>query len=130
MNNDTQAQSAGKRKYPKVLLTLTSIYAGLYVILLLSFFLFEDPDYGNITLETIIIGIAFILFLIGYYFSWKNHLVAGILFLLWWGIMWYLGLFVAETDKGVGVVMGVPMFVIGILFIVYWYRRRIQTTSS
>jgi hypothetical protein len=71
-----------------------------------------------------------IVFLIGYYFSWKNELIGGIIFIIWWGIMWYLGLFVAERDKGAGVVMGVPMFIIGILFIVYWYRRDVKTAKK
>jgi len=44
--------------------------------------------------------------------------------------MWYLGLFVAVRDKGAGVVMGVPMFIIGILFIVFWYRRDVRTAKK
>ena len=41
-----------------------------------------------------------------------------------------MGLVLAETDRGVAVVMGVPMFVIGVLFIVSSYRRRLKTTNS
>jgi hypothetical protein len=37
--------------------------------------------------------------------------------------MWYLGLFIAEHDKGAGVAMGIPLFIIAILFIVFWYRN-------
>jgi hypothetical protein len=130
MDNDTKSLSNGKKKHPKVLLILTSIYGGLYVILILSFLLFEDPNFNNTNLEGIIVGLAIIVFLIGYYYSWNNELIGGIIFIFWWGIMWYLGLFVAERDKGAGVVMGVPMFIIGILFIVYWYRRRLRTNNN
>jgi len=38
--------------------------------------------------------------------------------------MWYLGLSIAEHDKGASVVMGLPMFIVGILFIVLRYRSR------
>ena len=129
MQNDSESQSNGGKKYPKVLLTLTTIYGVIYVSLILSFLIFENPS-SKITLEAIIIGIAIIIFCIGYYYSWKNEMIAGTIFIFWWCIMWYLGLFVAERDKGAGVVMGVPMFIIGILFIVYWYRKRIRANNS
>lgn len=123
-------QSNEKRKHPKVLRILTTIYGTLYAILILSFLLFENPDFTSLNLEGIIVTLAIIVFFIGYYFSWKNELIGGIIFIFWWGIMWYLGLFVAERDKGAGVVMGVPMFIIGILFIVYWYRTGTKTANK
>jgi membrane protease YdiL (CAAX protease family) len=130
MDNDAKSPTNEKKKHPKVLLILTTIYGALYIILLLSFLLFENPDFNNINLEAIMVSLAFVVFFIGYYYSWKNELIAGLLFIFWWGIMWYLGLFVAERDKGAGVVMGVPMFIIAILFVVYWYRRDIKTTNK
>jgi hypothetical protein len=57
-------------------------------------------------------------------------LTAGIIFIFWWGIMWYIALFVAEKDRGAGVVMGFPMFIIGVLFIVYWYKKRAITNNN
>ena len=130
MKDGSESQSSGKKKHPKVLRILTTIYGIMYLVLILSFLLFENPDFNNITLEGIIVSLAFIVFLIGYYYSWKNEMIAGTIFIFWWGIMWYLGLFVAERDKGAGVVMGVPLFIIGILFIVYWYRQRARTDNS
>ena len=130
MDNDSKSQSRGTKKHPKVLLILTTIYGLLYIILFLSFQLFENPDFSNINLDVIIVTLAFIVFLIGYYFSWKNEMIGGIIFIFWWGIMWYLGLFVVERDKGAGVVMGVPMFIIGILFIIFWYRKDAKTANK
>jgi hypothetical protein len=119
MKNDSEHQSNGKKKHSKVLLTLTTIYGILYLIFVITSF-FEGPyDF-----ERIIVYLAFIIFLVGYYYSWRNEMIAGIVFILWWGIMWYLGLFIAEHDRGAGVVMGVPLFIIGILFIVSWYGKR------
>ena len=123
MQNDSDSQSHGKKKHLPILLVLTTLYAVLYIALLLSFLLFENPK-SELTMEGLVVGVAFVVFLAGYYSAWKSELVAGILFVLWWGIMWCLGLFIAETDRGAGVVMGLPMFILGILFIVAGYRKQ------
>lgn len=129
MENNSGSVSKGKKKHPKILLTITTIYGILYVALIFSYLIFENSK-SEITLEGIIVSFAFIFFLIGYYYSWKNQLIAGIIFILWWGIMWYLTLFVVDTDKGVGVVMGIPLFVIGILFLVNWKRTMARTDNN
>ena len=49
--------------------------------------------------------------------SLKKEGLAGLLFIFWWIGMWCLTLFVVEIDRGAGVVMGFPLFVLGILFI-------------
>jgi len=112
-------------KHSRVLLTITTILGILYLIFIIDNFISEPYN-----LESIIVNLAFIIFLVGYYYSWKNEMIAGIVFIFWWGIMWYLGLFIAEHDRGDGVAMGVPIFIIGILFIVSWYRRRARTTNN
>ena len=127
--NNSELKSKGKQKRPKILLTIATIYAVLYAALIISYIFFEDSS-SEITPEGIINTLAFIVFYMGYYYSWKNELIAGIIFVFWWIIMWYLALFVAETDKGVGVVMGVPLFIVAILFIVFWYRKRLRTKNS
>ena len=129
MENDSGKGWKGKKKYQKILLTITTVYGILYLALILSLILLENPKF-ELNLEGIIVTFAFIVFLIGYYYSWKNQFVAGIIFIFWWGIMWYLALFVAETDKGAGVVMGFPLFIVAILFIVFWYRNRVKINSN
>lgn len=125
MNNNTDSKTEGKRKYPKLLLILTSVFALLYLVFIAANFI--QPGNNNpYDPENIIVNLAFIIFLIGFYFSWKNELIAGIIFIFWWGVMWYLGLFIAAHDKGAGAVMGIPVFIFGILFIVSWYRKRIK----
>jgi hypothetical protein len=124
MKNDSELKSKGKKKRPTVLLTFTTIYAILYAALILSYLFFEDSTSLEMTTEGIIVTLAFVIFYAGYYYSWKNELIAGIIFIFWWAIMWYLALFVAETDRGAGVVMGIPVIIFGILFIVNWYRKR------
>jgi len=112
-----------EKKRSKILLTLTTIYSILYAAMIVGFLITETPI-KEITFEGVLVSIAALIFFIGYYYSWKNELIAGIIFIFWWGIMWYIGLFVAVTDRGAGVVMGVPIFVIGVLFIVFRYRKQ------
>jgi len=94
----------------------------IYGLLYLAFIATED--FGTNGSEPRVVMLLFFLFLIGYAVVWLNEGLGGLVFVLWWGGMWYLGLYVAQTDRGAGVVMGVPLFVLGILFIISWYRRR------
>jgi hypothetical protein len=124
MKNGFDSPSNVKKKSSPVLLSITTVFGILYVMLIIS-----ELISGPYNLEYIVVNMAFLVFLVGYYFTWKNEMIAGIIFIFWWGIMWYLGLFIAEHDKGVGVVMGVPLFIVGILFIVSW-RRKKQRSSN
>jgi hypothetical protein len=125
MENNSESRSSLKNRGSRVLRTLTTVYGALYLALVISSF-FETPDDAGMT----IVYAAFLVFLVGYYYTWRNELIAGIIFVLWWGIMWYLGLFVAEEDRGAGVVMGAPLFVLGIGFIVSWYLQKRRAVST
>jgi hypothetical protein len=118
MRSSSESYSKGEEKHSKVLLTLTTIFGILYIIFITGNFI-SKPYH----LESTVVNLAFIIFLAGYYYSWKNELIAGIIFNIWWGIMWLLELFIAEHDKGAGVAMRIPLFIIGILFIVSGYRN-------
>ena len=122
MKNYSESPQTKKRKFPTTLQILTSIYALLYLIFIIDNFL-PAKDFNPYDLENIIIKLLFVLFLVGYYLSWKNEGWAGLIFIFWWIGMWCLALFVVETDRGAGVVMGLPLFVLAILFMVSWYRK-------
>ena len=123
MDKIDKTSFTARSKLSRTLLVLISVYAALYAAALIGY-LFEPKAFSEISYEGIIVFLALILFLIGFYISWKNERTAGIIFIIWWGIMWYLGLFIAETDKGAGVVIGFPVFVIGVLFLVSWYKSK------
>jgi hypothetical protein len=55
---------------------------------------------------------------------WKNEIHGGLIFILWWIGMWYVGFIHSETDRGVAVVMGLPLFVLAILHIISGYRSK------
>jgi hypothetical protein len=125
MKDDTDSLSEVEKKHPKVLLTIITIFGVLYFILIISYYVDGFIDGFKVyNLEIVITNLAFIVFLIGYYFCWKNELIAGIIFIFWWGIMWILGLFIAEQDRGSGVVMGLPFFILGVILIIFWYGNK------
>jgi hypothetical protein len=118
-----------KKKKKSVLQMLLILYGLLYLLFIIGNF-FPIDNYDPYTLENIVVNLSFVLFLTGYYMVWKNEGVAGILFIFWWVVMWCLALFIAEHDRGAGVVMGVPLFVLGILFIISWYRKKGKQTTA
>ena len=114
-------QESGRKprnRRSELLLVLTSIYGLLYLLFLAS------GSYGSGGSEPIVVKLLFLLFLAGYAVVWLDERIGGVVFVLWWAGMWYLGLFVSLEDRGNAVVLGAPLFVLGILFIVSWYRRR------
>lgn len=102
----------------KTLKVLTSIYGILYVLLIIS------GQYGDSRYEPLVVHILFAVFLVGYFTIWKNEVYGGLIFVLWWIGTWYLGLYIVEQDRGAAVVMGIPLFVLAILFLVSGYRKR------
>ena len=124
----TAGNSHQKKKiFPTVLHLLTFIYGLLYLIFFVGSFLpseindFIDEPFN---LEGILVKLLFVVFLIGFFISWKKEGLAGLIFMLWWIGMWYLALFLAQHDRGAGVVMGIPVLIFGIGFIISWYKKR------
>lgn len=126
ISNGEEKQSSqlpGKKKRFTILQILLTIYGLLYLLLIVSSF-FAIENYDIFDLELIVVNLALILFLVGYYIVWKNEKIAGIIFLFHWVIMWVITLFIAQTDRGMSVVLGFPLFILGILFIISWYRKK------
>jgi len=122
MHMSQNSGSRPRRSRSTTLLILTSIYGLLYLLLMAT------ESYGTAGSEPTVVKLLFLLFLVGYAAVWWNERLGGIVFALWWAGMWYLALFVVQTDRGAGVVMGVPLFILAILFILSWYRRRGQAS--
>ena len=117
------SKSLQQKHRSKTLLVLTSIFGLLYVIFMIS------GNYGSGGYEPLLVKLLFVVFLIGFLMVWKHEGIGGLIFVLWWIGMWYLGLFVVQQDRGAGVVVGLPLFCLGILFIISWYKRRPKTEA-
>lgn len=81
--------------------------------------------------DFIAIRLMFVLFLLGYFVAWKNERVAGVIFILWWAVMWGADLLVLSPygpggrgEGGMGIALGVPVFILGILFLRNSYKNR------
>lgn len=122
MTIPVENQPGGRRS--RVLLALTTAYGILYVLFMMT------NQYGSAGAEPTVVKLLFGIFLIGYVLVWVHEALGGAIFALWWLGMWYLGLFVARQDPLNGIVMGVPLVVLGILFIVRWYKRRSRPEHS
>jgi hypothetical protein len=122
----------GKKRSAGLLLA-TSVFGLLYLaFIILSFIPAQEGSPVSTTvpfkpfdLEQICVKLLFLLFLVGYVAAWKNEGVAGGTFLLWYAAMWCLELaFAPLRSGGGGIAMGPPLFVLGILFLVHWYKGR------
>ena len=135
MTDQVDSQPGQVRTRSKGLLITTSVFGLLYLLFIIVSFI-PAPGGGSpvstrvpfepFDLEQIFVKLLFLLFLIGYLVVWKNELIGGAVFLLWWVAMWGVEIFVAAKitggDGGGGIVMGFPLFVLGILFILRWYK--------
>ncbi len=114
------------------LLTTLSAYGLLYLWFIITSFI-PAPEGNWISSavpfepswapDFIAIRLMFVFFLSGYFVAWKNEGVAGIIFILWWVVMWGMDLLVMapsgpEGGGGMAIAMGLPVFVVGILFLV------------
>jgi len=98
------------------------VYAILYLLFILS------SDFGgawpSLNTEGIVVYSLFLLFILGFSLSWNNMIITGVIFLLWNVGMWILELFIVEKGGGLGIVMGIPLLILGVLFIVIGYKNR------
>jgi len=102
----------------RILLGLTSVYALLYVLFIVT------GNYGATGSEPTVVKILFALFVVGYVVVWMSEGLGGAIFVVWWIGMWYLGIFVAQSDRGAAVVMGFPLLVLAVLFIIGAFKKR------
>ena len=103
----------------KGLLIALTIYGVLYAIIF-------GPDLAYLGISSP--SFLFLLFLVGYLIVWKNEGIGGAVFILWYVAWWGLRpLILASEHKDsfyMGIMLGVPVFVLGILFVVRWYKGR------
>ncbi|MBN1618262.1 hypothetical protein JW887_02870 [Candidatus Dojkabacteria bacterium] len=119
--NNNQGKSKNRSLW--ILRILLSIYGILYILIGWEDFLsINAPNSWNI--EYSALKILFALFVIGYTISWKNVLVSGIIFILWFIGMCYENFFLCTSDCGAGIAMGIPLLIISIFFIVHGIRGK------
>ena len=109
-----------------VLRILLINYSVLYTIVVISE-QFSDKPYDYFSLPFILFPILFLVFNIGFAFSWKRELQAGLIFVLWYVILFAgsVGYFELR-DSGPWIMFGVPILLQGLFYIknYLWYKPR------
>ena len=73
----------------------------------------RESDFG-----IFMVFVLFTWYLIGYFFVWKNEWKAGLFFVSWW-IGLFLTAWLIWLYGNVTVILGLPVLVIGFLFLIY-----------
>lgn len=139
MDHAPNAPQAKRKLFPSTLHLISSIYGFLYLIfIILSFLpstigLVSESD-NPYDLENLVVKLLFVVFLAGFFVSWKREGIAGIIFVIWWVAMLAFGRFIVTPIHGhgtEGIVMGFPLLIFGILFIISWHnKKRVRTDSA
>ena len=107
----------------RILITLAAI---LYALI---FGAEAFPPYDlNMRESNFGIVMAFVLFIwfsMGYFYLWKNEKIAGIFLNTWW-IGLFLTAWLVWFYGNVTVILGFPIFILGILFLVYSLKKNVS----
>ena len=114
---------------------VTTLYGLLYLIFFVMSFIpspggnpvSDNPNFDPWDLEMIFVKLLFVVFLVGYFYSWKNKGIAGLIFILWFILMVCMAVWVAMSlhrDSDMAIVMALPPLVIGIICIRSWRKKR------
>lgn len=120
---NNSGQTVTKKRLPLVLLILLSVYAVLYVFVIIDLIKSAKTS-GLFTTENIFGGILAILFITGYVLAWWKERLAGIVFILWYFLIWVLALFFSEKgdDSGMLIIMGFPLLIMSVFLILHWFK--------
>src|ERR1035437_2285036 len=111
-----------KNRFLWTLRILLLIYAILYLLFIIDF-VSNIKDFKSLDIENIVLIILFFIFIIGYSISWKNELTSGVIFIIWFIGMCFHNFFLCTSDCGAVIVMGIPLLILSILFIIYARRK-------
>ncbi|HTX54862.1 MAG TPA: hypothetical protein VMD08_15765 [Candidatus Baltobacteraceae bacterium] len=87
----------------------------------------------SVGLETALVQLLFLLFLVGCVAAWQSALVAGLVFIIWYALGWWMAAFSTQYgagESGVAQVLGLPMFLVGLGFIATWIAQRRRAKPS
>jgi hypothetical protein len=94
---------------------ILSLYGVLYILFILDFN--TNSNLGPFSIENIVVNLSFIIFLAGYYIVWQHEGIAGMIFIFHWIVMWALDVFISKTSSGSNIVMGLPLFALGVYYL-------------
>lgn len=113
--------SSKPQRWKFILNLLLINYAVLYIIYIAGEFIYSNAiDFMN--MPGVLLPLLLGLFIMGFIYSWINELHAGIFFLLWYFLALFGQLKYNEIlDRGPYFIIGITIFVQGILYLVYYF---------
>jgi hypothetical protein len=135
MENNNEIANKPRRKFSWTIQIITMIYGLLYLAFFVVSFIPSDtgnpvsdnPFFDPWDAEQIWVKLQFLLFLVGFYYSWKSKLISGIIYLVWYAGMVAMGFWVSSAlhrDGGDALVLGFPLLVLGIILLISGLMRR------
>ena len=120
---------------PTPFLWVIRVLASLFFLGYLSFGFLASFILGGLPGESVLENSIFILlalvFLVGLYFLWSNREgLAGLLFILWYAALWPCQIFIAGDNFEDLPAPGIFMFIVGVLSLIYWHRKRRQQAKE
>lgn len=103
---------------------LTTTYTTLYTLVII------DDITGNLEIDFystpgIILIILFLIYSVGFIFSWKKELIAGIIFIFWYaGVIYIFATNFVIGNSGPWAYAGFVVFLQGLYYINYWFKLK------
>jgi len=112
--------------FRNVLRILGTVAAVGYIL----FFIGEGVTYfKEATFADISVYLLFAVFVLGYYFLWKNEIISGILLIVWHALQWCLVVWV-WLDGGMTIILGIPIGIFGIVVLIYGIRKKVTSETK
>ena len=112
--------------YRIILLVLGTIAAACYILFLAT----EGvPPFKEVTFADISVYLLFAVFVLGYYFLWKNEIISGILLIAWHVLQWFLVLWI-WLDGGITIILGIPIAILGIFVLIYGVGKKVTSKTK
>ncbi|MBJ6367861.1 hypothetical protein [Snuella sedimenti] len=109
--------------FRNILRILTTIAAFIYTLIFIDeAFPPYNPDFRESNFGIFMVFLLYAWFLIGYYYLWNNEKKAGIFLTTWW-ILLFLTAWLIWSYGNVTVILGFPIFILGILLLIYSYNE-------
>ena len=103
-----------------------TIAAFLYILFLIGegIPLFNDPHFEGVS-----VYLLFLIFVLGFYYLWKNEVISGIILITWHVLQWLL-VFLVWVDGGLTLILGIPIGFFGIAVLIFGLLKRKSMTDS
>lgn len=116
-----------KRKYSIIIQVISTIFALCYAWFFVLSFIpspqgspLADHPYTPWDIEMITVKLLFILFMIGFYYSWKSKLISGLIYLFWCAALLWQVMYISKllNVSGDGIMFIPPVLIIAIILII------------